>query len=69
MRPVLSVRLRRDVVAVLRAPASVREIDAEIVRLQREAERAADVLDRELARLQIDELLEQRFALTGAARG
>lgn len=43
--------------------SAVAAVDAEIVRLREQLAGAADVLDRELAELEIDGLLERRFAL------
>lgn len=46
------------------APEALVALDAEIARLHDQAVKAADVFDRELARIKVDELLEQRHALT-----
>lgn len=48
-------------------PAQVAALDAEIVRLHHQSRASSDVFERQVARLRIDELLEQRHALTGPA--
>lgn len=47
-----------------RQPATVEEIDAEIVRLTNQWYGELDVFDRELARIRVDELLDRRRRLT-----
>lgn len=52
-----------DGVALSREAAEVAQIDAAIRRLYGQCRGAADILDREFARAEIDRLLERRFEL------